>query len=503
MHHLVRVLRLSLAALALIGASGCSWIVVSTDALRVDPQSTSFPFPDARKYQACVKTPKGACDVRVEQFGEPADVTLAQSAGASCSVSQVAHGVAVLRSYAGINDPSIAIDVDKLLRTNAVARRALARDPSLQAVSLGPEMQELLAQGGTVPGAEEATRALMSDTAQKLADFYWTMLGVQRDGTSSRTLHLSATEMRTYADAIQVASGNRSWRPVFFCSLARLQVAESRLLGAGDDQKAGRDREVRALSAVADWSLYIDEYMNAYFRSGEFFDFALDPKTPKPDLVKELRARLGLSDAEAKALAERIIAELGNGDLGKDGKLHLLTKLAAGFVTRGGKKVAFPDVDFTFTPLGRDVVSVSSVDLVSVATDLIRVSIEAMGDSIAQLPGTKESTGCRSPSHLLDCYDPAKYNVTAEQFTSVNSDAAAAESMVGGITGKLVRGISWAALNNEAVARTIETAAGVAARKAMEKLSWCVYACGDSKSLRSRTGIPWEGQTTIGLEFHP
>ena len=126
-----------------------------------------------------------------------------------------------------------------------------------------------------------------------------------------------------------------------------------------------------------------------------------------------------------------------------------------------------------------------------------------MGDSIAQLPGTRESTGCRSPNHLLDCYDPANYNVTAEQFTSVNKDAAAAESMVGGITGKLVRGISWASLNNEAIARTIETAAGVAARKAMEKLSWCVYACGDPKSLRARTGIPWEGETTIGLEFHP
>jgi hypothetical protein len=490
---------LPLALLALIGASGCTWIVATTETMPA--KGTSFQFPDARKYQACVKTPKGACSGRGEQFTEPTDLTLAQGAGGSCGVDQVAHGVAVLRAYAGIKDPAIAVDVDELRRTNAVARRALARDPSLQALSLGPEMQDLLARGGTVPGAEQAMLALTSRTAQKMHDFYWSILGVQRDADA--TLRLTATEMQTYSDAIQVASGNRSWRPVFFCSLARLQVAESRLRSAGDDQKDGRDREVRALAAVADWSLYLDEYMNAYFRSGEFFDFALDPRTPRADLVRELKARLGLSDAEAKALADKIIAELGNGDLGKDGKLHLLTKLAGGFVTRGGKKFAFPDVDFTFTPLAENAFTVSKIDLVAVAADVIRVSVEALGDSIAQLPGTKESTGCRSPQHLLDCYDPANSPLTAEQFASVSKDAAAAESMVGGITGKLVRGISWASLNNEAIARTIETALGVAARKAAEKLSWCIYACGDPKSLRTRIGVPTDGETTIGFEFHP
>jgi hypothetical protein len=493
-----------LAVLALTGASGCSWIVATTDAtLRGDSKSTSFQFPDSRQYQACVRTPKGPCNPRPEQFIESVDLTLAQGTGTACSVSQVAHGVGVLRAHAGIKDPAIALEITDLRRTNAVARRALARDPSLQSASLGPEMQDLLAHGGTVPGAEPAMRALTSDTAQKMHAFYGAILGVPPVSGSDTTLRLTATEMRAYSDAIQVASANRSWRPVFFCSLARLQLAESRLRGAGDDLRAARDREVRALAAVADWSLYLDEYMNAYFRSGEFFDFALDPRTPKADLVKELKARLGLNDAEAKALADKIIAELGNGDLGKDGKLHLLTTLAGGFVTRGGKKIAFPDVDFTFTPFSENAFTVSKIDLVAVAADVIRVSIEAMGDSIAQLPGTKASTGCRSPHHLLDCYDPANYTVTAEQFASVNKDAAAAESMVGGITGKLIRGISWASLNNEAIARTVETALGVAARKAAEKLSWCFYACTDPASLRVRAGVPWDGETTIGFEFHP
>ena len=90
------------------------------------------------------------------------------------------------------------------------------------------------------------------------------------------------------------------------------------------------------------------------------------------------------------------MAELGTGELGKDGKYHLLTKLAGGFVTRGGKKWAFPDVDFTFTPFSENAFTVSKIDLTAVAADVTRVSVEALGDSIAQLPGTKESTGCKS-----------------------------------------------------------------------------------------------------------
>jgi len=505
--HGFRVISVALAALALMSASGCSWIVAATDTtLRGDARNTAFQFPDARKYLACVQTPKGPCDPLPSQRVEPANLTVAQGtvAGWSCNMAQVARGVAVFRASAGIQDSINAVEVDPLGRTSTLARRALARDPSLQAAILEPELRQLLTNGGEVPGAAHAMHALTSDTAQKMYDFYWAILGVQREGSTDTTLRLTATEMRDYSDAIQVASGNRSWKPFFFCSLARLQVVESRGRTAGEDQSGVLAREAQALDAVAIWSLYLDEYMNAYFRSGQFFDFVVNPKTAKTDLARELRARLGLSDAEAKALAEKIVAELGTGELGKDGKYHLLTKLAGGFVTRGGKKFAFPDVDFTFTPFSENAFTVSKIDMTAVGADVIRVSVEALGDSIAQLPGTKESTGCKSPHHLLDCYDPASYNVTTEHFASVNDDAAAAESMVGGVTGKLIRGVSWLSLNNEAIAKAIETALGVAARKAAEKLSWCFYACTDPRtSLRARAGVPWDGQTTIGFEFHP
>jgi len=85
----------------------------------------------------------------------------------------------------------------------------------------------------------------------------------------------------------------------------------------------------------------------------------------------------------------------------------------------------------------------------------------------------------------------------------VNKRAGAVESMVRGVVGELIRGISWLALNKEAIAKAIETALGVTARKAAEKFAWCYAACGGRKGLLARIGAPWEGETTIPFEFRP
>lgn len=63
--------------------------------------------------------------------------------------------------------------------------------------------------------------------------------------------------------------------------------------------------------------------------------------------------------------------------------------------------------------------------------------------------------------------------------------------------------VIWLSLNNEAIAKAIETALGVTARKAAEKFAWCYAACGGRKGLPARIGAPWEGETTIPFEFRP
>ncbi len=50
------------------------------------------------------------------------------------------------------------------------------------------------------------------------------------------------------------------------------------------------------------------------------------------------------------------------------------------------------------------------------------------------------------------------------------------EATVSAATSHLIRGISWFSLNNEAVANSVETLAGVTARKLSEKALWAYYA---------------------------
>ncbi|MNC82289.1 hypothetical protein D3C75_1357400 [compost metagenome] len=60
--------------------------------------------------------------------------------------------------------------------------------------------------------------------------------------------------------------------------------------------------------------------------------------------------------------------------------------------------------------------------------------------------------------------------------------AAQAEATVTAATSQAIRGLSVAALNNEAVAKTLETMAGVSARKIVEKSRWNRYLDGCENS---------------------
>ena len=54
---------------------------------------------------------------------------------------------------------------------------------------------------------------------------------------------------------------------------------------------------------------------------------------------------------------------------------------------------------------------------------------------------------------------------------------ACAEAAVSSAVGPAIRGAGWVGLNNEALARIIETIVAVTVRKVTEKAAWCWYAC--------------------------
>ena len=89
--------------------------------------------------------------------------------------------------------------------------------------------------------------------------------------------------------------------------------------------------------------------------------------------------------------------------------------------------------------------------------------------------------------------------VKATQFSKVNDYASQAESVAATATGQIIRGVSWLSLNNEALAKLIETAVGVIARKATEKVAWCVSACTSKTGVRSFTAGDEVSVITIGV----
>jgi hypothetical protein len=161
---------------------------------------------------------------------------------------------------------------------------------------------------------------------------------------------------------------------------------------------------------------------------------------------------------------------------------------SSGFISRDGTSYAFPGV----TDQGTQ----TNIDHSQIEADVIRIILEALRDTYAPLPVLANSTAAsvdntdtldfapdKSASITVNWHnyhrDVTKtipVTLTAEQFQDIEAKGRSAESSVAGAVGKAIRGGSWGALNNEAVARSIETAAGVLARHTAERAEWCVQA---------------------------
>lgn len=162
-------------------------------------------------------------------------------------------------------------------------------------------------------------------------------------------------------------------------------------------------------------------------------------------------------------------------------RLHQLADQRAGFVGRDGSQFGFPGIVEHNSRI--------DIDHSQVAADTLRVVLEALRDSIAPLPVLPQATAALSlkdyvvdfdkPLHwIYDRRDGAFADITIDEarFQEIEAHARMAEASVAGAVGKAIRGGSWGALNNEAVAKLVETAAGVLSRHMTERADWCLQA---------------------------
>jgi hypothetical protein len=124
---------------------------------------------------------------------------------------------------------------------------------------------------------------------------------------------------------------------------------------------------------------------------------------------------------------------------------------------------------------------------VEFAPQLTRVMLEAMFDSHGlAVPASSNSTACREKLYgSALCLNDSTDQSTQQKIKKLDEYASKAEGTVSSATASAIRGLSIAALNNEAIAKSIEVFSGVTARKLVEKALWSRYRqpeCQDSSA---------------------
>jgi len=159
-----------------------------------------------------------------------------------------------------------------------------------------------------------------------------------------------------------------------------------------------------------------------------------------------------------------------------------------GFVDLNGNVWAFPgqSVNVQKEAGVRTTVSASSVASQRVSADLTRIFLEAFFDAAYRVPAVHGATALQvrpnsqaSPYPEFDADHPP---ISLEALARVTRDALRAEAAVTSLVGKAVRGGSVFSTQNETLAASLETAAGVMAKKLVEHEGFCYFQVTEDKS---------------------
>ena len=159
----------------------------------------------------------------------------------------------------------------------------------------------------------------------------------------------------------------------------------------------------------------------------------------------------------------------------------VLKVTSKGFVDRSGNTLLFPGIsaEFEISPANSVRISATTVDSQRVSADLMRIFLEAFFDAAFRVPAVHGATALRVGPDSLELpypeFDANRPMISLEALARVTRDALRAEAAVTSLVGKEVRGGSVFSSQNETLAATLETAAGVIAKKLVEHEGFCYY----------------------------
>jgi hypothetical protein len=183
----------------------------------------------------------------------------------------------------------------------------------------------------------------------------------------------------------------------------------------------------------------------------------------------------------------RFTAEPAASGAGLRGVVKVISK---GFVDRSGNALLFPGIsaELEETPANSVRMSATTIDSQRVSADLARIFLEAFFDAAYRVPAVHGATALQEGLNFQESsypeFDADHPMISLEALARVTRDALRAEAVVTSLVGKAVRGGSVFGIQNETVAATLETAAGVIAKKLVEHEGFCYYqvaSAGDSR----------------------
>ena len=246
------------------------------------------------------------------------------------------------------------------------------------------------------------------------------------------------------------------------------------------------DPQTQALVQEINTTAFIEKYFAAYFRNGQFLQVSIDSHEVLDKATNSLDAELTKLGAlkqypqiteYLQALESNVGAKLCDTDTGlAPTQTCLLTQPlgTTAFVTRYGTSIQFSGETVTFGKNGKLAPQLTHLSASEIAPQLSQVLWEAVFDSIKPyVPATANSTACADGLYTKQyCLSSTSTSTLKTRIDIVDTDASEAQGAATTATGYLVRLGFWIALNNEAVAQTVEATAGVVARKVTEKLAW-------------------------------
>jgi hypothetical protein len=204
--------------------------------------------------------------------------------------------------------------------------------------------------------------------------------------------------------------------------------------------------------------------------------FGLDEDKLEQDSSRFARMLLAYNKAYFGDL--RFTARSDSSGVGPRGIINMTSK---GFVDRSGNALLFPGIspEIEVSPAQSVRISASTVNSQRVSADLTRIFLEAFFDTAYRVPAVHGATALqvRPNSRELSYpeFDANHPVILLEALARVTRDALRAEAAVTSLVGRAVRGGSVFGTQNETLAASLETAAGVIAKKLVEHEGFCYF----------------------------